>query len=210
MALPDYTTQDPATYKANIDSSVANSVEKTGDTMSGRLIVDAGSSDALSLKRATQVGIKFDQTSFVRYLGSSNGVLYYGESLDHVTNEAIATENYVDAIPKLVMLDTPELVLNDLTPPTTSTAVDVVTLNTAGATKAILSAYLANNATTYLGFSSASVSVDTKWQKIAVAASGFARSEFVVNLDGNSDFWWYSSDGTITSACQVYLIGYYV
>ena len=50
MALPDYTTQDPATYKANIDSSVDNSVEKTGDTMTGDLTLGGQASPNLTLQ----------------------------------------------------------------------------------------------------------------------------------------------------------------
>ena len=40
MALPDYTTQDPATYKANIDSTAADHETRVGDLESKFVFLD--------------------------------------------------------------------------------------------------------------------------------------------------------------------------
>ena len=60
MALPDYTTQDAATYKANIDSSVADAVTPTStDTLSNKTINGGTIHHLTSVACTTQSDIEF-------------------------------------------------------------------------------------------------------------------------------------------------------
>ena len=162
-------------------SSAVNNVRSTNATTGNAAILDCSENNSdLNLARRGTGGITVDGTPI------------YG----------------------LVILDDPELVVNDLTPATTATAVNVATLNTAGATKAILHAIVDNNvAGTVVHFGSATFigGANDQRRKIETQAAGIeAHSEFTVNLDSNNDFWYLSSDGSITTKFKVYLVGYYV
>ena len=92
-------TQDTASIAAAAtysDTQDALKFDKTGGLLTGVTTISAGVASPLVLTRSTQVGLTFNQTSFVRYLGSHDGDLYYGTAANHGSNEKIATENYVD------------------------------------------------------------------------------------------------------------------
>jgi len=114
-----------------------------------------------------------------------------------------------------VTLDTPELIsLGTLQ--TTATAVNVATLNTAGAKKADLSIYLAptsaTGATMYFAsstFTPGNAYVKAHASDIGASDAATCINDFTVNLDGNNDFWYASSTATVL-AVRLYLVGYYV
>ena len=70
-------------------------VNVDGDNMSGKLLIDSGFPNPLELKRDAQVGLKFNNTSDVPYyLGVSSGNLFYGDDLDHSSNDKVFHDGY--------------------------------------------------------------------------------------------------------------------
>ena len=70
-------------------------VDVTGDSMSGQLIIDSGEANPLELKRSSQVGIEFNDTSVgSRYLGVNGGNLFFGGNLNHANNAKVFHDTY--------------------------------------------------------------------------------------------------------------------
>jgi hypothetical protein len=70
-------------------------VDIAGDTMTGQLIIDNSSANPLELKRSSQVGIEFNDTSVgSRYLGVNGGNLFFGAALNHATNSKVFHDTY--------------------------------------------------------------------------------------------------------------------
>ena len=68
---------------------------KAGGTMTGQLIIDQGEANPLELKRSSQVGIEFNDTSATpRYLGVNGGNLYFGGNLNHALNGRVFHDGY--------------------------------------------------------------------------------------------------------------------
>lgn len=86
----DYQGTLPTTaYGVYIADNVANyfggSVEAAG-----QILVDNGEANPLEIKRSSQVGIEFNDTSVgSRYLGVNSGVLRWGSNLNHANNSQI-------------------------------------------------------------------------------------------------------------------------
>ena len=110
----------------------------------------------------------------------------------------------------MFVLDIPEKLVDDLSPPVAATAIDSATLNAAGAIKAILRIVCINDSPTEVFAASATYTNGNAYLKLRTESDGDNTTEFVVNLDGNNDFWYSCSDITITTTFEIYLIGYYV
>jgi hypothetical protein len=66
-----------------------------GGSMTGQLVIDNSSANPLELKRSSQVGIEFNDTSVgSRYLGVNSGNLFFGGNLNHATNARVFHDTY--------------------------------------------------------------------------------------------------------------------
>jgi len=117
----------------------------------------------------------------------------------------------------MVILDTPELLLNTSSPATSATAINSATLNTATASKAIIqitnkiSGASGTTGSVFIG-SSSSVAATNVYRKSTVTTSvtDYDSCEVTVNLDGNYDFWYITTlAGSSTHTVDIYLVGYY-
>lgn len=120
----------------------------------------------------------------------------------------------VDSTPiyGLVILDAPEILINDTTPATTATSVNSTTLNTALAKIAILEIDAVTSGASSLEafFASATFTKGDAYRKLNLDAVLFGTNEFTVNLDSNFDFWYQNTISGTLADYQVRLIGYYV
>ena len=125
---------------------------------------------------------------------------------------------YVDT--KLTILDTPIELLNTSSPATSNTAVGSVTLDSAGAIAALVQvtakAESSSSGSLAVFAASSNKSFSSNLYRKALATSvnndvEYDSAEFTVNLDGNNDFWYDTTDTTGTSSSLTFeLIGYYV
>jgi hypothetical protein len=149
------------------------------------------------------------------------------DSATHLATQQ-STKAYADAIPKLIILDTPELVASStgITPGAWNTH-NSATLNTANAKKAIIKINMRATATSALALSvsssirKAGTSITIDQGKVAASItttnSSHARTltcfgESVVNLDSSFDFDYAVSASAVMALTEadVYLVGYYV
>ena len=83
---------DDANFSTTVTNSIAAKVPLAGGSMTGQLVIDDGNANPLELKRSSEVGIEFNDTSTgSRYLGVNSGNLYYGSNLNHATNNRVLT-----------------------------------------------------------------------------------------------------------------------
>jgi len=118
----------------------------------------------------------------------------------------------------MVILDTPEELINTTTVSATPAAHNSATLNAAEATAAILQIYVfptsGTTSVAAFGVDNTISIADAKDIKVAASDAGAgdlatARSEVTVNLDANHDFW-YAVSGNPVQGFTVHLVGYYV
>ena len=86
---------DDPNFATTVTNSIAGKVSKSGDTMTGQLVVGSGEANPLELSRSSQVGIEFNDTSVgSRYLGVSGGNLLFGSNLNHGINNKVFHDGY--------------------------------------------------------------------------------------------------------------------
>lgn len=119
----------------------------------------------------------------------------------------------------MTLLDTPEQLLYTTSPASTNTAVTSATLDTAGATAAIVYAELYADSSAKAGIelycASDDIVMDSNlhrkcWLVTVNGDDEIVSTEFSINLDSNNDFWYKTADSTdIARSVRLILVGYY-